>query len=390
LPSGGFEKFYEMGHEDSTIATWLQAGGYRTALVGKYLNNYGADDPRHVPVGWNEWYALAGKDIPYYNYRLNENGEKPSSRNLYYDKVEDYQTDVLASKAESYVQRAAGYDKPFFLYLAPKAPHTPLTPAPRHQEEFAELRAPRPPSFAEDDVRDKPSWARRHQLTPEEIAKIDDAYRNRLRMLLAVDEMISRLVEVLKDAGKPENTYIVFSSDNGYHLGEHQLPPNKRTAYEEDLRVPLIVRGPGVPAGQTLDQFALNIDLAPTFAELAGAPVPASVDGRALVPLLTGEMPATWRSTFLLEGWNDVEEDSAEAADQLKGMPDYKAMRTAKYKYVEYDSGEKELYDLEADPYELDSIHDSADSSLTQDLKTKLDALRSCAGDACREAEYAP
>jgi arylsulfatase A-like enzyme len=386
---GGFKTFHQMGHEESNVATWLKSGGYRTVLIGKYLNGYPKQpnskrypkgiEPAYVPPGWDEWYGHieGGK---YYNYQLNENGNIVS----YGNGEGDYHTDVLTSKATEYVERTANDPQPFFMYLAPKTPHEPFTPAPRHKEEFADAEVPRPPSFNEEDIGDKPSWLRDlfSPLSPTEITRIDSGYRARLQMLLAVDEMISGLIEGLERSGELENTYIFFTSDNGYHLGEHRRL-GKETAYEEDIRVPLIVRGPDMPAGRVLDQFVLNIDFAPTFAELGGVTAPVFVDGRSLAPLLTGgPPPSTWRSAFLLEHWNEYA--------QAYMVPDYRGLRTQTRKYVEYPNGERELYNLREDPYELENSYETADSTLVTQLESRLETLRDCAGETCRAGEDVP
>ncbi|MDX6380132.1 MAG: N-acetylglucosamine-6-sulfatase, partial [Rubrobacteraceae bacterium] len=187
------------------------------------------------------------------------------------------------------------------------------------------------------------------------------------------------LLRELEADGQLENTFVVFSSDNGLLLGQHRIQTDKRYPYEDSVRTPLFVRGPGVPPGATVEKMVLNTDFAPTFADLAGASFPPA-DGRSLVPLLRGEDPSSWRSAVLLEGF--------QKPNKKRSLPPYEAIRTETHKYVEYDTGDKELYDLETDPYELDNIYESADSSLVADLKARLDALRSCAGDiVCQKAE---
>ena len=369
-PDGGFQKFRSEGYEESTIAVRLQQSGYETGLFGEYLNYYLDEDPTHVPPGWDEWHARG--DIAYYEYELNENGEIVS----YGNDTEDYFTDVLTRKATDFVRRVTADSQPFFLYLAPAAPHEPAIPATRHQGAFADEEAPRSPSFDEEDVSDKPSWIREiDSLSDEQISEIDDRYRNWLATMLAVDEMVASLVRELRVAGELDNTFIFFTSDNGYHQGEHLIDYGKNTPYEESARVPLFVRGPGVPAGSKVERLALNTDFAPTFADLAS--IEFSADGRSLAPLLRGEDHA-WRSAVLLEGFPD------------ENPPSYGAVRTETHKYVEYDNGETELYDLEADPYELENLPDITDLALVADLNTKLNALRSCAGDECLKAEDAP
>lgn len=379
-PHGGFAKFRSQGHEKSNIATWLRDGGYRTVLIGKYLNKYPPEDETYVPPGWDDWYARIGS-IAYYDYRLNENGKVVT----YGGDEKDYFTDVLARHATDYIRRNADDGRPFFMYLATGAPHKPYTPARRHEGKFAGEKAPRTPSFDEADVGDKPGWVReRPSFGSERIAKIDGKYRERLEALLAVDEMLADIFEELRTSGELENTYVVFTSDHGYHLGEHRLGTGKRTAYEESIRVPLVVRGPDVPAGASRRQFALNIDLAPTFADLAEVGAPRTVDGRSLAPLLTRDPPSTWRSDFLV-GYRKFD-----GSGYMGDIPGYEALRTQEHKYVEYESGERELYDLEADPYELENLHGSAGPALEERLEARLAALRGCAGEGCRTAEVAP
>ncbi len=398
-PYGGFEKFRELGHEESTVATWLQDEGYRTAFFGKYLNGY---DGAYVPPGWNDWNAIAGN---YLSDNLNENG-----RVRYYNPERYYVTDVLSDKASDYVRSTAGRDppffpsdQPFFMWLGTKAPHQPATPAPRHEGAFSDEPLPKPPSFNEKDVSDKPDWVRDNPpLKPEQLAYMEKLYHNRLESLLAVDEMVGNLVDALKESGELSNTYIFFTSDNGFHLGQHRLGAGKWTAYEEDIRVPLIVRGPGVPKGAKREQLVLNNDLAPTFAELAGAPTPPFVDGRSLKPLLTDDLPppGEWRSAFLVESASELTGPEAPeiganwvhpalsgdpwpvdwqkrlaeggVKPQDWGRPGFEAIRTQRYLYVEYDTGERELYDLEKDPLEKNNL---ADHVPPKELKMRREEL---------------
>ena len=370
-PNGGFERFVSEGHEENTIAVSLQEGGYQTAFFGKYLNGYPGDEgPSHVPPGWDEWYGKLDKQ-KLYNYGINENGEEVS----YGSEEEDFFTDVLSGQATDFVSRAAPEEQPFFAYVAPTAPHGPATPAERHEGAFSEEEPPRLPSYNEEDVSDKPSQIQNTELISEEEAStVDKRYRQRLESMLAVDEMVGSLVEELEAAGELDNTFVFFTSDNGFQQGEHRLQKGKNQAYEESSRVPLFVRGPGIPVGAKRHKLALNTDFAPTFAELAGAEFQA--DGRSLAPLLGGDEDPSWRTSVLLE------------KSRIPGG--YQAVRTETHKYVEYNNGETELYDLEADPYELDNIYESADPALLEDLKARLEALRNCSGDGCRQAEDAP
>jgi arylsulfatase A-like enzyme len=413
-PEGGAKKFHALGRQRSTIATWLESAGYQTVLIGKYLNDY---QGTYVPAGWDDWYAVSGN---YTSSDLNENG-----RIVSYDPEQYYLDDVLADKAAGYVRDPSGNvpsflvpDRPFFMWLGTKAPHQPADPAPRDEDALPNVSLPRPPSFDEEDVSDKPAWIRDNPpLGPEQIADAEDLYRKRLQSMLAVDDAIGQLVNALKESGELDNTYIFFTSDNGFHLGIHRLSIGKWTAYEEDIRVPLIVRGPGVPEGQKLEHLVLNNDLAPTFADLAGVEVPTFVDGRSLGPLLTDDPPPPedWRQAFLVEsiaesaeipssvvgnaplrlltGDTQPSEDWRRASPLQKssikdaGRPALKAVRTEDHLYVEYATGESELYDLEKDPYELHNVYEDTDLDQLWRFEGWLDALRDCAGEECRAAE---
>jgi N-acetylglucosamine-6-sulfatase len=351
-PQGGFEKFDSLGREKSTVATWLHDEGYRTVLIGKYLNG----KPRgHKPKGWDAFEGGGGK-------------------------TGAYPTDHYARKASEFVRSMKGARDPFFMYLATKGPHAPAEPAPRHSDAFPGVQAPRPPSFNEQDIADKPTWIReRDFLKSKQIEDIDELYRQRLQSMLAIDEMLNQLVESLRYSGKVENTYIFFTSDNGKTMGEHRRQKGKLSAYEADIRVPLIVSGPGVPQGTVREHMVLNNDLAPTFAELGGVSVPSFADGHSIEPLLLLDppSPSNWRSAFLVEGYGNKGES----------MPAYKAVRTTGHLWVEYATGERELYNLGEDPYELRSLHQSAPEELKQSLSSRLDRLRDCSRQGCRNAE---
>jgi N-acetylglucosamine-6-sulfatase len=410
-PRGGSKKFRVLGLGESTVATWLQDEGYRTVLVGKYMNGYYGT---RVPVGWDDWYAIAGN---YLSSDLNENG-----RMVGYDPERHHLDDVLAEKATGYVRGTTADEPPFFMWLGTKAPHAPATPAARHEDTFLGARLPRPPSFDEKDVSDKPDWVRNNPtLDQKQIVRIEDLYRNRLESMLAVDEMVGRLIDALRESGELDNTYVFFTSDNGFHLGQHRLTTGKWTAYEEDIRVPLIVRGPRVPEGRTLPHLVLNNDLAPTFADLAGAKTPSFVEGRSLEPLLsTDPTPEEeWRRAFLVEaaasegrgppsplvdegsvkplltgdplpeGWRRAAQSGAWSRVDW-GRPGLEAIRTEEHLYVEYGDEERELYDLREDPYQLNNRYGAAQPDLVRSLRERLEALRGCSGADCRAAEGGP
>jgi arylsulfatase A-like enzyme len=414
-PTGGYEKFHALGEENSTVATWLQAAGYKTMYVGKYLNGYPGNAGRtFVPPGWNEWYsAVAGSPYDEYGYTLNENGKLVS----YGHAPSDYGTDVYAKKTLDFIQRMTKEGKPFFVHFSVYAPHSPYTPAPRHKEMFADAKAPQTPNFNEGDVSDKPEYIRtRPPLNAQDITRLNQDYRLRLQSLQAVDEAIAAFVDTLKASGKLENTFFFFMGDNGYHMGNHRLMTGKIAPYEEDIKVPMLVRGPGVPAGKTIDLLTGNVDLAPTWAELAGAKADTFVDGRSLLPLWTNATPSasTWRQAYLLEN-GDTENrrlslDAYSASknidpltlepielnpDQQPGrqaqpVPNFRGLRTKDYTYIEYETGEKELYDLAKDPQQLVNAILTADSALVRQLAAKLAELKRCAANSCRIIESAP
>jgi len=414
-PLGGFQKFRFLGHENSTMATWVKEQGYRTALFGKYLNGY---DDTYIPPGWDEWYGVTGN---YLSHTFNENGHIVD-----YDPESYYETDVMRDKATDYITRTAGADPPFFtadrpflMWIGTKAPHQPATPAPRDVKSYPNVPLPHPPSFDEKDVSDKPGWLSDNPpLSLEQKVYMKELHRKRLQSMLAVDDMVGDLIAALRDSGELENTYIVFTSDNGFHLGQHRLGAGKWTPYEEDIRVPLIVRGPGVPEGRTLQHMVLNNDIAPTVADLAGAKTPSFVDGRSLKPLLTDDPPPLrdWRKRFIIESvaersgvpqppfinestvvplltgdplpnnWRRTSAASANLSEEW-GRPWLKGLRTQNYLYVEYKTGEHELYDLRKDPHELQNTYASAKPQLKQRLKARLDPLRHCKAEECRAAE---
>ncbi|MFL6200087.1 MAG: sulfatase [Thermoanaerobaculia bacterium] len=384
-PDGGFERFEAQGHEQKTLATALHDAGYRTALIGKYLNGYpNKNDPTHIPPGWDEWVSpVQGSPYAAYRYTLNENGKLVKHGS----KAEDYMTDLLSKKAQAFVRSAGG--QPFFLYLATYAPHKPATPAKRHLGLFPGLQAPRTPSFNEAAVRDKPARIRNlKRLKPPAIAAIDALYRKQVLSLQAVDEAVAALIQTLRDTGQLDNTFLVFTSDNGFHMGQHRLQPGKYTPYEPDVHVPLLVRGPGVPAGGEVTALASAVDLAPTLAALAGATLPVEPDGRSLVPFLQGQAPAAWRQAVLLEQFKYPPAPPDDEA--ISDFPAHMGLRTESLKYVEYGNGEREVYDLNKDPDEMLNLRDRVALGWLGLLSQRVKALGACKGETCRRIEAQP
>ncbi|GAA3441283.1 sulfatase [Planomonospora venezuelensis] len=381
-PEGGFTRFHDSGLERSTLGVWMKEAGYRTALMGKYLNHYpgGAAPPTHVPPGWDEWHVPVRRLYEEYGYTLNENGALRD----YGSAPGDYLTDVLSAKANAFVSQD---DEPFFLYLTPVAPHLPANHAPRHHDAFAGITAPRGPSFDQADLSAEPAWLRsRKRLTDRAVEKIDRIYRDRLRAMLGLDDLVGALVESLRAAGKLEDTYLFFGSDNGFHLGEHRLAQGKTTPFDESIRVPMFVRGPGIEAGGVIGEIGSTLDLAPTFAQLAGAGLPDFVEGRSLLPLLRGWTPASWRRSVLVEFHRPASDDSARQTP----VPPYAAMRTARHTFVRYATGEYQLYDLGSDPYQLRNLAGRTDPAVLAEFDRRLDALTACSGATCRAADSLP
>jgi len=350
-PFGAFQSF----HDGSTIATWLHDEGYTTGLFGKYIDAYQhAALTGYVPPGWDRWAAFVRSR--YLDYKLTIDGHIQA----YGDDASDYSTNVLGSLAERFIRDTPG---PIFVEYAPAAPHAPAIPEPRFRGAFADLPPWRPPSYDEPDTSDKPSYIRDlPPLSGDVRAEVDGFRQDQYRTLLSVDSQVEALVGALRDTGRLANTLIVFTSDNGISWGEHRWV-KKEVPYEESIRVPLVVRYDpltAADAGRTSSALALNIDIAPTIAAVAG--VPASTDGRSLLPVL-GDGDAGWRTRFLIEhmeGSNPV--------------PTYCAVRTDRYLYARYATGERELYDLRSDPYELTNVANE-DATLSSELQGDLDAL---------------
>jgi arylsulfatase A-like enzyme len=358
-PEGGVDRF----DDRSTLATWLQSVGVRTGLVGRYLNGYRGLD---IPPGWDYWFAMlqtaadddANRNIMYYRYRVNENGVP-----RYFGAApNDYSTRVIGRRARSFLEAEKG--RPFFLWVTPRAPHGPLADE-LDRGKFRTVDLPLPPSYDEADVSDKPHSTRELKpLTEAQHKSLQAFRRGQLEALLGLDRAIESIVGVLRLDGRLENTWIIFTSDNGKMIGEHRWRGHKNCAYEECAHVPLIIVPPGgLEAPRTEARLVANIDLAPTIAAIMAARPQGPVDGVSLVPMLSGRSDE-WREALVLEGW----ENSAGET--------FQAIRTADRKYVRYENGEEELYDLEADPYELENLaSDPASADEKASLARRLEDL---------------
>ncbi|MEU8845238.1 sulfatase [Streptomyces sp. NPDC048564] len=389
-PNGGFNAFHDGGQERDTFATALKAKGYRTAMMGKYLNGYSPGDTvdgqrPYVPPGWSQWDVVGG-GYKGYEYDLAHNHSVQS----YGDRPKDYLTDVLSKKGNAFVKKSAAANKPFLLEVALFTPHGPSTPAPRDEEAFPGLTAPRSPAF-DTLPTDAPRWlARQDRLSPHEKNKIDEKFRKRAQSLQSIDRMIGKLRATVARAGEADNTYFVFSSDNGFHLGEYRLKAGKQTAFDTDVRVPLVIAGPGVAAGRTSDAQVSNIDLAPTFQRIGGAPVSSRVDGHSLLPLLDGGSDANWRKANLIEHRHAKRSptDPDNNGGENISPPNYHALRTNAYTYVEYGSGAMEYYDLRTDPYQLRNVVRQLSGARRAELHDALTRLKQCDGDGCWSAGH--
>jgi N-acetylglucosamine-6-sulfatase len=335
-PDGGMAGF----DDHSTLATWLQAAGVRTGLVGRYLNGY---ESTYVPPGWDSWFGMWQTSETlgnYNNYRVTDNGVQQ----YYGGGADAYSTRVLGQQALEFLQ--GDRSRRFMLMLTPRAPHAPATPDPIDSGTFKDRDLPLSPAFDEPDVSDKPSFIRENALMlPKDRERAGLLRRRQLESLLSVDRVIDAIVEALRADGRLDQTWIMFTSDNGLAIGEHRLDSLKQCVYEECVHQPLVVIPPGGPAGPRSDDHLIaNIDLAPTIAAIMETEPGAAVDGRSLLPLL--DDPSTpWRDGLVLEQWR---------GEADKG---FVALRTADRKYVRYENGEEELYDEAADPYELESLH---------------------------------
>ena len=376
-PDGGFDAFT---NDRNALPAWLQEGGYRTGYVGKYLNGYGwealGNDPTEVPPGWSYWAALTNHtEYQMYGYSINAGG----SVETYGEEPADYQTDVLTERAVRFVERGPDLRAPFFLTVAPLAPHdeglledmdVPRNPrpAPRHQGRFANQPLPGGRALNESDVSDKPRFVKSDPpLSRAELGELRTLHRSRLESLLAVDDMVAELSATLKQNGELADTVFVYTSDNGYLLGQHRQT-GKRRAYKESAGVPLVIRGPGFSGGSVRRQPVSNIDLVSTIVEISGVEPGLELDGVSLLPLARDE--ARERPPVLIE--------------VLAGNG-FAAIRTERFLLAEHAKGATELYDVRRDPAELDNLTRlSRYKPVRRELSRKLSELRECAGPSCR------
>ena len=385
-PFGGYYRL----DGSNTLPVWLSSAGYRTIHIGKYLNRYGTKDPREVPPGWSDWHGLVDPTTyRYYGFTMNENGRLTTFPRT----PANYQTDVLARKAVNLIRRASRGRRPFFMWTAFLAPHfsfdtlpepddprfmhTPQ-PAPGDRNRFAGYPLPITPAVAERSVRDKPVTVRVHRRISDLLrGAIQENYQQELETLQAVDRAVARVVDALRRSGQLRRTMIVFTSDNGYFHGEHRIPREKVLPYEPAIRVPLVIRGPGVSQGVHLPQLVSNQDLAPTILDATRARPGLLEDGISLLELTHHRH---------LEPGRDLLIEGLYRGPFIRTFPGigFSGIRTRQWSYVEYTNGQRELYDLIGDPYELTNRDlDPHYAGVEAALAHRLAALRTCRGPSC-------
>jgi arylsulfatase A-like enzyme len=395
-PTGGYGRF----DAAEALPVWMQRAGYHTAHVGKYMNGYGTDTPADPPPGWTDWYGtVATSTYRMWGFTLNENGASHTYGALFDEDPASYQTDVLARKAVDVIEAGAGRDRPLFLSVGFLAPHHEgdsvriatgrlVRAAPRHTGALATKPFRRPPGFNEADISDKPFFLRRRpRLGAAAIQRVVDNFRDRQESLLSVDEAVAEIVAALEAAGELDNTYVLLTSDNGYLQGEHRVPSGKMLPYDPSTRVPLVIRGPGLPEGEVSEALVGNVDLAPTILEIAAGWSTKPLDGRSLLPLAREPWRSPPRALLHETGGRRFvrpRDQDAAGAPAVRDVRNYRAIRTERWLYVEYRGGTRELYDLAHDPHQLRSLHrDRALLPLREKLSLRLRRLSRCAGAGC-------
>jgi N-acetylglucosamine-6-sulfatase len=418
-PQGGWPKFQPQ--EANDLPVWLRGAGYHNVHIGKYMNGYPTQNGElPVPPGWDEWYGKVSEDALYFNYQLIEKtgSGAPPRITFYGDQSLDYQTDVFSDRAVDFVRDHPASQQPFLLDLWFNSPHGPFEPAPRDLFRLAGSPLPRLPAFNEKDIQDKPKWFQRQArkpLSPEQIKLIDNERRRAQEQLLSVDESVGELIQALRSEGILEKTYIIFSSDNGFFRGEHRLASGKYLPYDPSSRVPLLIRGPGIPAGGVSDELVWNGDIAQTILQIATGSENPALDGRSLLPFAENPALRTTRP-ILLEadtgpgtGADSAHTAAARAREARVGVlgkrgvknleqepnaiksataekaPAYRSIRTDRYEYTVYSNGQTELYDMWRDPAQLRSLAaDPRYRYVRKWLHSSLIPLSSCVGPSCR------
>lgn len=415
IPGGCSSTSWQRDQEPLAFPVYLQQLGYTTFFAGKYLNRYGdisVGGTAHIPPGWNWWYGLVGNSV-FYDYVLSVNGTAETHG---HDYLEDYLTDLINRKATDFVEGQHEGSSPFFMMLSTPACHEPFPPAPHYAHYYSNDQAPRSHGSFDVQAQNK-HWLMEQPIIPmpnDTIELVDNYYRNRLRTLLSVDDMVEDVYNILRRKNLLNNTYIFFTSDHGYHLGQFGLPYDKREPYEFDIRVPMMVRGPGIRPGLSSKASPMNIDLGPTFISLAGGDIPIDMDGKNMEVLWTNpEGSLDYRNNVLIEY-------SGEEKETIPGCPQWQGQRLFNcnplvhcvcedahnntwacvrstienhiYKYCQFQDNENfvELYDIVSDPWELNNLAQSADRQIISTLQNLLQGLVGCQGNRCRTLASSP
>lgn len=382
---GGWAKFNARQLQSDCLPTWLQSNGISTSLVGKYLNGFpkGAPAPTYVPPGFNNFITSISLNQSYkgYNYTLNENG----TLRKYGNAPTDFINDVLTAKATNIIAEAT---TPFFLEFASYSPHTPAPVAVRNQGSHAGSVIPRTPSYNSRGI-DEPAWLRKiAALSPKQLANFDQIWTRRLESSESLADSYDALVAQLKASGHSQDTLIIVTSDNGYHMASHRLPTGKQTPYREDSVVPAVLIGPGIEPGRVISEMTSTLDLAPTIAQIQGVQPPGWIDGRSLLPLLTNSTDVAWRTGTLTESLARARRGDPDFG--LGAAPTFRALRTQSWLYVEYSDRSVQLIDLVSDPFEVNNVIRTTSPTIVQQLQAQLRALSVCAGPSCLVADSMP
>jgi N-acetylglucosamine-6-sulfatase len=386
------------------LPVWLDRAGYVTAHMGKFLNGYGRERAPDVPNGWTEWYGLVDHSTyRMWGYDIFENGTRETYGQVTREVPRHYQTDVLTDKAVGFIRRRADGNAPFFLSVAYLAPHHEsgrtqrltgklVRPAPRHRNAFADLPLPKPPGFNESDLGDKPWFIGRwnRAISARREAAITKRLRERWASLLAVDDGVEAIVQELRRTGELDNTYVIFTSDHGFMQGEHRVPQGKMLPYDPSTHVPLLIRGPRIPRGRTTKAVVGDVDLAPTIMDATPARASRPLDGRSILPFARNVRLRSLRPLLHTTAGQGARGRTNTREGGTRGtqprVPAWKAVRTTRWLYIEYQGGQRELYDLRRDPFQINSIvGDPRLRVRVRTLRRILGDLKRCRGRSCDE-----
>ena len=362
-PIGGFSAFNTYGNDQKTFAIPLQAAGYKTAFMGKYLNEY---SPRisPQPPGWDEWIST-NNGYAGFGY--------PANRNGVLSNPPEHFTDYISAMGVSWIRTV---QQPFFIELSPFSPHGPYTPPARYANSFLGAVMPKGPTYSAVPDAAAPAWLKViTPLTASKKADMDRKFIKRVQASKGVDDMIKAVRRKVADLGLTDNTYVIFTSDNGYHMGEYSLRPGKRTPFDVDIHVPFVIVGPRIPPHSKYDGLTMNIDIYSTLMDLALLPESPTVDGRSILTPIP-------RNLIVVEQTRPPYDpaDPDVAGPNQADPPTYGAIRSKTWLYVEYETGELGYYDLVADPDELHNVIATLSVERKQALHSALLENRTCVG----------